>query len=459
MTVLEAAGYLLAAFLYLILLLLLLMRIKINKYVLFVLFGELSLMMSMTVYPILLDFGVVTPGLEGERYLIKNGTPAVATLLHVLCFVVFGLAGSIIGLRSALACKVYMFANYVDKNIDWKKLAKGMILFALGCWFFYFSVVPVEVALRGAIAARAGDFDDFESEGLDKFVFLKTAASIGFYAAVFVPILMRDRCYIVLSFYIAMVILSYFNSYSRSSVANYFIIPFVIGFLSYNKWSFFKKMGALLPMLFLAYFVFLYTKSFGYVVRSWFMGKEAELTPYQYDGSFIESYFRNVEFIWYSIDAGINYFFEQGSILMPPDILRTPFSVIPYRVLDSIGLGWMSFYSIELKLSCLNTVMFGIDGCTIPPLLSGYSAYFLPFAGGGVLSFLKYFVVAVLLRASEISIASDKNSYWVSVLLLIFFNNLASLIPSAMITVFMLIYLGVVFFSVKSLLLRQKWCS
>jgi len=117
-----------------------------------------------------------------------------------------------------------------------------------------------------------------------------------------------------------------------------------------------------------------------------------QLDAYQSDSGFggaVGALLRNTELHWFSISAGIKYFFDSGP-LIPTDVLVAPLGVVPVRVMEWLGLGYLNYGMVDAKLACTNTAMFRatfLDECTIPPLYSGYSAYLAPVAGGLVLSF------------------------------------------------------------------------
>ena len=134
----------------------------------------------------------------------------------------------------------------------------------------------------------------------------------------------------------------------------------------------------------------------------------------------------------YSIDAGVRNFLMHGPVVSN-DILLSPLGFLPSFVYSAVGLDFLSYQLVadDQRLSCINDYYFlNADGCTIPPYLTGASAYFLPVLGGFISGFIKFFFYSII-ELSWIRVRSSPEQIWVPLFLLLLVNRLFLLIPNS----------------------------
>jgi len=260
----------------------------------------------------------------------------------------------------------------------------GLVVIAVYVW-----IVGLDVALVNANLARAGVFEGFGGDV--KWLFLKTIAIVCAFSFVFFPAVLlsrTDRGFSVL--YVAFVLVLFLISPARTLFLSSLFVPVMV--YLYASRSLFKPHALIVLSLgtLAAALILLYGKYFFEVPVAILAGDAVtQVEAYESDTGFwgvIEALLRNMEFQWYSIEAGTRHFSTHGPLL-PADVLLAPIGFVRVRVMEWLGLGFLSYSNAEVQLACTNAAMFLLDDCTVPPLYSGYSAYLAPVAGGLVLSF------------------------------------------------------------------------
>lgn len=389
-------------------------------------------LIGVCIYPILELFFLVDRGVDAISFILYNDPPGLMAAAHVF-FISVGMLIGYFGCSRKSGIKYFLdkiFNRFRFSTINPIKLWRISIIFGLLIFALYFFLVGFDTALVNAAAARSGVFDEFENENVDQYLFLKTLAGIGGVSVFVLVFALHDRDRIFIFLFLVFIALGYVNSISRSLILYSLIVPLIV-FARLRRFSpIWLILGILL--LPLGYYVLLYGKPFGYFMSAYISGQNYVLEAYQGDAGFLNAVFRNLDFQWYSIQAGINHFFETGLPLIPHDVpLATLFGIIPSRILGFFGVDFLYYGNADVRLSCVNTEMFGLPGCTIPPSLYGYSAYFLPLAGGLLIGFVMLRVYATIEQMWIIRERNDISMLWVPYFWFSFFSSLFSLIPTA----------------------------
>lgn len=396
--------------------------------------AELPFILSCTVYPVLIMFGLISPGLEGSLYVSNHGVPGLGVSIHVFLYSLGGLAGYHYGRKMHSASGAQWLLRVSERAVPNPSFWVRPLLLGLFIWLAFFQLVGVEVALANAVRARSGVFDGFGEDV--RWLFLKTLASSFMFCACAVPVFLKDfgKYWHLFAIYCVLVILVFVNSISRSSILNYLLVPMAV--YVYSRKSVPLFLIAFAIGILIAAPVLLFGKSAGQWISAMAEGRSSiEFEVYLTSSSVLESYLRNVEFTWYSVQAGISHFFQNGGSYFPLDVLASLlFGIFPSRVLDAIGLGALSYSGMEVdeRLACVNTAQFssGMD-CTIPPLWIGYSAYLLPFGGGLLFGFFRFFIFGRISKVWVLVKKIDYEKIWLVYFIALTSMYIMSLVPTA----------------------------
>lgn len=348
------------------------------------------------VYPIVLETRLITPGENGISAMAAMGKPGLLTAMHVFAVAMGMFLGYVLGSRlpRARVRDASSFGDAADFLVpDPAKAWRVAVLAGLVTIGLYIWAVGLEVALVNANLGRAGVFEGYGEDA--RWLFLKTVAAVLGTCFVFLPGVLlskTDRGFLVL--YVASVVALFVVSPSRSFFLTSLLIPVMV-YLHASGTLLRPRVLALISVICVAAgAVLLYGKYFFEVPVALLSGDRiGEIEAYQSDRGawgFLEALLRNMEFQWYSVDAGLRHFSSNGPLL-PTDVLLAPFGFVPVRALDWVGLGSLSYVNVgmESQLACINANMFLTEGCSIPPHYAGYSAYLAPVAGGLVMGFTK----------------------------------------------------------------------
>lgn len=418
----------------------------------------LPVAVGLCLYPLMFLADWVVPGKEGSAFLSRHGPPGIATALHIFLYTGFGVLGYRLATRRAYTERGYIFRRLHAAVRSPRRVFHALLLFGLVVYATFFYFVGIESALINAHAARSGDFSGFESDS--RYLFLKTLGNLSLYAVCFIPAALSRtegrRDWWSISVYLLLVLLAYLNSISRSVLLVYLIAPFLLYTKPrLNVSSLFK----LIPIAAVTLGVLYYGKGFGFYMASILQGRYAELTPYQADAGYLNSVLQNVEFSWFSVAAGIDHFFRSGPII-PDDLIYSIFGFIPDRMLDYIGLSDYSYTNAATRLACINTAAFGLDGCTVPSLLSGYSAYLLPMVGGACFGFIRYFVLGRIEMMWRFTSSTNYRMTWIPYFSFLLAVNFLSVIPTAIAPTALMFFSAFLFIAVRRLLAamsRKQW--
>ncbi|GAA4412925.1 hypothetical protein GCM10011450_24290 [Advenella faeciporci] len=429
---------------------LLFILIKRSEFGILVFFNEIMfLVIGICIYPIFIYFDLVITNETSQYFLNINNTPSLAVALHILLYCLSAFLGYTASLKNKSVG--LNFFHTIATYINPSKLFYRLILFGLVIYFIFFQLVGFDTALINASAARSGFLDGFGEN--QKYLFLKTLAKISLYSVIFLPwILLKKKTktdYIFIVLYIILLLFTYFNNFGRGMWLEQLIIPFfIIARYKLSPKNFIK----LIPLIFLAYIILIYGKTFGHSVSAYFQGETIyKVSTYQADHGFFSTIFNNVSFAWYSIQAGITNFFTNGPYI-PKDIVYSIWGFIPVKVLESIGLKDLYYGYVDSGLACVNTRYFSMSDCTIPPLLPGYSAYFFPFIGAIFFGFIKFYLIGIL---EKMWLHAKKTNYFLICIPYFFYEALSSilnLIPTHTSLIFFTLFLFFTYIGIIKLL-------
>lgn len=350
-----------------------------------------------------------------------------------------------IGIWIGFGSHVFRFDKYLVAKIDEllsdaveERFVVILVLSGVAAFSLFYYLVGFDVAMINAAAVRGGDLDGLGED--KKYLFLKTiGTSCLMSGSLLVYLLLaKKRLYVI--FYLVLVIFAFLNSVSRSVVLANMILPFLVYLV-----IIYKRSGVVLGItkiilptlaLFVVGFVVLqYGKAFGVYVSAFFSGSDEGYDPLsEADAESRVSLFLNsFSYIWLSVDAGIENFLQHGPYVTFEPMLAIFFGWIPYGVLNSVGLGWAYYGDLDIgqKLACVNSAYFYDAGCTVPPLISGYSAYVFPFGGAALAGAAVGIVVKSLSRVWESYEGRDIKRLWVPYFLFMAFINFMTVIPGS----------------------------
>jgi hypothetical protein len=382
-------------------------------------------------YPVFDFFGLIDPNIEGISFVEKNGQPGTLTAIHILLISI----GMYVGyfLRNKYKAKgILEKLSKPLESIDPIKMGYIAIIFSFLIMTVFYYLVGFETSMANSAASRSGDFSGLE--GNEQFLFLKTFSSVYVVATTVFPIALYQKKRIFTFLYLIIVVLTYLNSISRSIVFYGVLMPAVI-FIKLRGFSF-KAALVIFLLLPLSYITLLYGKNFGNWISAYIEGRDYEIAAYQSDSGVINTLLTSVSYQWYSVEAGIIHFFKSELPLFPQDVfLSVLFGIIPSRILELFGLDFLYYGNADVRLSCINTEIFGLYGfsfdCSVPTTLFGYAAYMLPLGGGFLTGFIMLRTFAIIEDMWVARERYDVTKIWIPYLWFIFFSALFSLVPNA----------------------------
>lgn len=424
--------------------------------------SDFLFILGICIYPIALILGWVIPGIEGDAYLSRHRMPGFGLSFHVLMAAVgaaMGTAFSVKGCKEKYVRRIEKFSSTLVPNTRYwlYVVAIGLLIYAT-----YFLLVGFDVAMANAAAARGGDFEGFG--GGDKYLFLKTVGALSLYACAAIPFLARFKTkhgrYLFIAMYLVLLAAAFANSISRIIVLKYLVAPSLIFFAVSGRGLVRStaKLAVMSAIFFVAIAVALYGKSFGQYLRHTYGAEQVyTIEAFNEGRNPAETLLRNGEFLWYSSAAGIEYNEDDGVLLPPREILLSVLGFIPQRVMSSLGIESLDYRQLAGNwdtLVCINSREFGLMNCTAPPHWIGYSAYFIPYFGGLLFAFIRFYFFERLARYwGQVWKRNAENS-WAIYLFSLLFVDFMSLIPGAISGAsFVLVLLFFVFVS-KCFLLR-----
>jgi hypothetical protein len=394
-----------------------------------IIFYEYFYILGLGVFPLLASLALVEVAAPFREYESATGGLAFTTFAHVILYGV----GSLLGYFGArdLARKFSSMVIAAGKycklsNLNWFYFSSVASIFFN---VLYFCLVGVDVALLNAAPVRSGDFSGLD--GFQQYSFIKTLAMIGLFSVVSMPFIIIRNIRLLSTFLITLLMagLLYVQSVAR--------VVFLDTVLMYALFYFMLKKGshrsrsviALVTFMFLL-FILIYGKEFVGVLSA-FLFQNGDFVLVQKYDDFPSYFFSQFGHLIYSVDAGVSSFFDRGPIL-PRDILLAPFGFFPSSFFSSLGLDVLSYQLVDEsgKLSCINAAYFPLaDKCSVPPYITGFSAYTLPMIGGLIFGFLRFFAYSVL-EISWIELQKSPQFLWIIIAILLLINKLALFIPN-----------------------------
>jgi len=217
------------------------------------------------VYPLVLEAGLITPGIEGMESIASIGKPGPLTALHVFAVALGMFVGYLLGREPLRAASREYLSRYRglpqffvrDPFMAWRAITLlGITVLVAFTW-----IVGFDVAVINALASRAGDFEGFGEEV--KWLFLKTVGIVCGFSFVFFPavlLLRTDRAWLLL--YIGFVFLLYLESPSRGVFLSALIVPFLVYFYASKGFSKLRLLTVLPILVLVAAAILLYGKHF-----------------------------------------------------------------------------------------------------------------------------------------------------------------------------------------------------
>lgn len=412
----------------------------------------LFFVLGASVYPILLILKFIEPGVLGYAYLQRNQEPGLLMAFHIFLYSVFSLIGYRVGFRRRSGWMIRVATTIQKYFQNPEKIFASLVIFGGGIYLLFASLVGVDVALINAAAARSGYMEGFGDDV--KYLFLKTLASISLFAVCFAPWILIEKKsgkrYIYIVGYILLVLFAYLNSISRSLLLISLITPYMV-FLR-NKMSF-RDFIRLIPVFFVGVAILIYGKNFGHYVSGTLQGYDSEIASSQVGQGFLVTVFQNLEYVWFSVGAGIENFFDSGPLL-PLDVFYSFIGFVPSGVLTYFGIGDLYYGNATTRLPCVNAEIFGFYDCTVPPLWIGFSAYTLPVAGAVVFGFWKYYIYGLIERIWILAKNYNYKLTWIPYFLFMITSSFFTLIPNLISRASFVVMLVCVFMVVRYTLSR-----
>lgn len=403
--------------------------IKRSEFGIVVAYTEMFIFFGAFLYPVLFYSNIVQPAEEGSRFLATTGEPGAATFLHMICYLVGALIGTIVAGKYAQHDSIPSALARARKLVKNEKIFfKGTLLIGIGFLSLYLGLLGWDNAIANAILMRGGDFENIQS-GDRQYLFLKSLAFTFTFVVCFMPAILRSdlsKSYVLL--YVVFVTMLYVVSVSRMVVLLNLIVPvfFYLRFKCRSTSIFIVTMIFITPVVGLFLF---YGKPLGFMLFKLINdGELISIEPYLSEYGLVSAFFGNFEFVWYSIEAGMRNFFETGAPFVPYDLILSSLGFVPSRVLEYWGLSFLDYRFSQPLMACVNTSYFGLD-CTVPPRELGLAAYLWPFSGAFIFGLVKFYVFRTQER-SFIYIASfDYSKTWYPILVVVLLGMFFTFIP------------------------------
>lgn len=378
-----------------------------------------------TVVPILIALGIYAPGFHGQQYAISNPMPELAASVHILLFSIGSVAGWRFGIKRKSACQSTLAVERLLTAVDPFHCAITLLCVSFAAYFLLFFFIDWEVLL---LNARNGSIAEYGE--LKKWLFLKSVASLGIWATCFLPSLIplksRKRLYSLCLLILIYVLITYVLSISRNLILLALIVPAIIVMRHFNP-TIGKRIAFTVLISIFAGIVLLYGKSYNQVQRAFVTdGNVSTVEKYESKNT-ISALLANLEFQWYSVDAGITAY-NQGYI--PPigeNILATSIGFVPSGILELVGAPFLAYSSYgDHGISNKNSRAFHLDDGSVPPGTIGYSAYLCPFSMGFGIGF-----VFLFLASSALAREHNVKDRWLKWFWTLLFINWFTFIPMA----------------------------
>ncbi len=388
----------------------------------------LQILVGTALVPFLSALGLGRSGFHATQYLLQNKAPGLYSGLHLGLFSIGSLLGWHFGLKHSSSRSFVAVIGWPLFRLDAFRCTLLLLSLSFLSYAALFALVDWDVLLSNARGASREVYGEQQS-----YLFLKSVASVGMYSVCFLPSMLkhgeRARLSFVCGLILFYVILTFAIGISRNLILWTALVPAVV-LIRYSGLGLLGRVIGTLSAFCFAAFVLVYGKSYSQVQRRFVT--DGELSSLESSGGegALSALLANLEFQWYSIDAGIRNCLDGN----PPPLLEFALAIsigfVPAGMLESAGFGDLAYSShAERGISFINASYFSLGDGTVPPGIVGYSAYLGPWLMGFVVGFLFLFLLSSSLQFSRRSgLAQASAVSWFCSLLVI---NWMSFIPMA----------------------------
>lgn len=440
--------------LYLLCSLLVFIRVRRSGFFYLLAYSEWFYIIGLGFGSIFLALGVSSDNRIYEEYILQNGLIGDATFYHIIFFSVGMFFGAFIDKMTGIKVDSENSIKFVSHfNGNQIFLYRGFIFLGLSFLIVYMFLVGPVTALSTAAAARGGSTEGLE--GASGYLFLKNLAQIGGLSIIFFPFLIDQKKFKFDVFFICFYgIFLYLMTGARAAIFDTLILAMLIWF-SRKRLGVAKKTFWICCFVFLGLLFTLYGK--GLSDSLFFAGfGDADVVSNE-----VESIFGKItgQFIHlvYSIDAGVKYFFENGSTISSA-LLLAPLGIFPgwlYSYLDLEALSWQHVDWVD-NIVCLNTFSYpDAEPCTMPPYYSGVSAYLGPITFGFIFGFVKFFIYQKISNLWH-QLRFRSEVLWLPILYFILVARLSVLIPNVIGLFSFFAFVGIIIYIFRIFFIRLK---
>jgi hypothetical protein len=388
----------------------------------------LQILLGTAIVPIGIQLGFYSSGFHGNQYLLTNLEPGIAPVLHLFCFTIGSVFGWHVGVRSRFSGRVITILSRPLYKVNAFYCALFLLVVSLLSYGLLFALIDWDLLLTNARGSTGAAYGEQQ-----KYLFLKSFASLGMWSVCFLPSLSkvagRSKMSLIVAMILVYVILTFAIAISRNLLLWTILVPAIV-LLRYSALRLYFKFVATAVVVIFASIVLLYGKSYSQVQRKFISDGEMS-APEKYDSdNLITATISNLEFQWYSIDAGICNFVSGN----PPPLAELALSItvgyVPSRVLESVSLSGLSYTSYgDSGIAAVNSRFFSLDDGTVPPGIIGFSAYLGPWVMGFLVGFLFLYSLSTVLQFSFVS--TSRQASWICWFWLLLLTNWFSFIPMA----------------------------
>lgn len=388
-----------------------------------------------------------------EGYISQGGLIGDYAFYHIIFFSVGMFCGAFIDKMTGIK-RFYESPTKYENNSNNSQvfLYRGIIFLGLVFLLIYTFLVGPVTALSTAAGARGGSTEGLEDAS--GYFFLKNIAQIGGLSIIFFPFIIDQKGFKFDIFLICFFgIFLYLITGARAAILDTLILSMLIWF-SRKRLRVAEKVLWICSLAFFGLLFTLYGKGLSdYFFAASFDGADIASNEIV---NFFGKFFGQFVHLIYSIDAGVKYFFENGSTISKA-LLLAPLGIFPgwlYSYLDLQALSWQHVDSVD-NIVCLNTFSYpGAEPCTMPPYYSGVSAYLGPIAFGFVFGFVKFFIYQ---KISDLwhRLRFQSEKLWLPLLYFILVARLSVLIPNVIGLFSFFALIGVVFYVFRYFLVKS----
>ena len=388
----------------------------------------LQILLGTAIVPIGIQLGLYSSGFHGNQYLLANLEPGLAPVLHPFCFSIGSVIGWHVGVKSRFSGRVITILSRPLYKVNAFYCALFLLVVSLLSYALLFALIDWQLLLSNARGGSGAAYGEQQ-----KYLFLKSFASLGMWSVCFLPSLSkaagRSKVLLIVAMILVYVILTFALAISRNLLLWTTLVPAIV-LLRYSAVRLYFKFVATVVVVIFASIVLLYGKSYSQVQRKFISDGEMS-APERYDSdNLIAATISNLEFQWYSIDAGICNFISSN----PPPLAELPLSIVfgyvPSRVLELVNLSGLSYTSYgDSGIVSVNSRYFSLDDGTVPPGIVGFSAYLGPWVMGFFVGFLFLYCLSTVLQFSCVSTTIQTS--WICWFWTVLLINWFSFIPMA----------------------------